>query len=320
MKARREKKSTNSQIGNIYKNRKRNIAIVILIAFCLFIIYKINFLTKSEENVKLTSVKFTEYDTKSVLIDDVGMYEDENGTYIILPEKVKGLYAQKYYVFENEDKEISEDIKNNEKDTNEIVQNVIENKVAENTTNSLISKAFQATNRKFLAEKTEDNIENTSNENVIVDDQNNDSNKSENTVTNSTEDNQTTVENKISENTTIDNKNSNTVSNTISNTTENNISDTNTVHNNSKNNLIQNKVSENNIEDNNVKNDNIEVDINGKSYLPGEKIYIDKKILDKDKAEFIVVYQTTEINNTKLYKQELNAEDNSINIDRKSVV
>lgn len=328
MRARREKRSANSQIGNIYKNRKRNIAIVILIAFCLFIIYKINFLTKSEENVKLTSIKFTEYDTNSVLNDDVGMYEDENGTYIVLPEKVKGLYAQKYYILDNANEEKSEDTKKDDKNGNEIVQNVvqeiqntventsvqniIENKVTENTTNSLISKAFQANNKKFLAEKTEDNIENTQNENVIVDDKNNDSNKNENTITNSTEESQATVENKTSENTTIDNKN--TVSNTISNTVENNQKNTNTSENNTKTDLTQNKVSENNVEDKNIENDNTEIDINGKSYLPGEKVYIDKKILDKDKAEFVVVYQTIEINNTKLYKQELNAEDNSVNI------
>lgn len=340
MKSRKTQSSRNSRIGKLYKNRKRNIAIVVLLVFCLFIIYKINFLTKSEETIKLTSVKFTEYATGNILNEDLQIQEDEKGSYIILPETVQGLYAQKYYIL-NSNKVDNGEINNENSNevnvqdnlnvtSNEIVENVveeIENKI-ENTSvqstnaneiedDSLFDKAVQATQKEFLTpnEVSEDTEEKTT---EAVNPEENDSKNEETnntTVENSKTENNEETQNIVSQNTvtdTLPNETTNTVTNTelsdnkeqTANNNEETKEDSTKEENNqtdTESNLVQ-------------KQEKTEVQIDGISYNPGEKIYFDKETLDKDLAQITVEYQTVEINNLKLYKQDLKAEDDAVNV------
>lgn len=329
MRSKRSKNNVNSQIGKIYKNRKRNIAIVILIAFCLFIIYKINFLTKSEETVKLTSVKFIEYLNNTELTDNVEIHEDENGTYIILPEKVQGLYAQKYYMLDSNEENISKNqneiIQKQDQNVNTTLENVVtemQNQI-ENTsiiqtntddtdTNSLFDKAVQGNQKDFLSsnEQLPENEEETNQEENSDENKDNDNTETEPQKPSDSEN----IQNEVSQNIVtedITNEQTNTVTNTeVQNIVEN----TNEIKEQEKN---ENKVENTTVnEQTNIltKSENETLDINGKTYSPGEKLYLDKDVLDKNLAQITVEYQTLEINNLKLYKQELNAEDNSVNV------
>lgn len=349
--SRKSRRTQKSQISEIYRNRKRNIAIVILVAFCLFIIYKINFLTKSEETIPLTSVKFVEYGTDNILKEDLQMLEDENGTYIILPEKVQGLYSQKYYVLNSSGEETSNQNENtievNGQDTltentsnlNTTIENVveeIENKI-ENTsvqsvnknqveTNSLFDKAVGANQKNFMAPSEVSKTAEAGQENSSEDtkkEENGNEEQNSNTVVEENKKEESDNQNKITENVVTDNNSLNENTNTVGNETEKNnvqsneIQSTNTID--SKNDTTNTKNEAKKDEVKNETQSNLvlkeeKAKIDGTSYLPGEKIYFDKKILDSNSVQISVEYQTVDINGLKLYKQELNAEDDASNI------
>ena len=72
----RRKKSTQ-------KNKFRTALIVLIIAVCLFVIYRFNFTTKSEIEIT-TPVIFKEFESENEILANIPVLEDSNGKYIIL--------------------------------------------------------------------------------------------------------------------------------------------------------------------------------------------------------------------------------------------
>ena len=128
----RRKKSTQ-------KNKFRTALIVLIIAACLFVIYRFNFTTKSEIEIT-TPVIFKEFESENEILANIPVLEDSNGKYIILPEKVNGIYTSAYYLSDKEIEKVEENtntIVNNtisaENNVNEEIKNkVTENKVSKN--------------------------------------------------------------------------------------------------------------------------------------------------------------------------------------------
>lgn len=161
---------------SVQKNRFRTALIVLIVAVCLFIIYKFNFITKSEIEVT-TPVKFKEFEGDNEISANIPLLEDENGKYIILPEKVNGIFTNAYYLSDNEIKKIN---------TNNISNTIIEN---QDNTNSAVSNVLEENA----------SIQNTSanNENIIVENKINQDAVPTNVSTNSVTENSSNVENII---------------------------------------------------------------------------------------------------------------------------
>ena len=133
----------NNRTSRLRRNRKRGVAIVIVaMIICLFLIYRFTFFTKTEPTNKVISVSFNEYQSGRIFEDNVEIFEDENGKYIVLPEKVSGIYALRY-IENSAEKEESDDLENTVS-TNENTIN--ENQNNENITNSVDSNSNTITN------------------------------------------------------------------------------------------------------------------------------------------------------------------------------
>ena len=319
--SRKSSRIEKNKINRIHKNRKRNFVIVMIIAICLIIMYKFNFLTKSESTVPLTSVKFNEYGSENSVLQDLELYEEDGLYYVILPEKVNGIYAKKYYKIDEmqvteENTTIENTEENNIEEKNE---NQVSNDIVNETTNEAANDNNTEVNNiveNEIADSLFDEVIQTNSEPVEEED-------IENTNTVETEDreeitNSVSEQNQVEENTIVENIIENTI---VENVVENNVQNT-VVENVTKNEIsvIENTSVEQEIVENTVVDDdgliskeekqNIEeIEESFSGYLPGEKIYLDKDVVKNDSATIVVEYDTVEINNVKLYKQELITSD-----------
>lgn len=176
---------------NMQKNRFKTVLIVLAIAVCLFVIYKFNFTTRSEVEVT-TPVKFKEFEGKNELQANIPVLEDDKGKYIILPEKVNGIFTSAYYLSDKKDIE--------EKDNTDIENTTVENTISNTAVENNISNEI---------------LENTvSNNNTISNTTSNNTVKNE--VTNQITENTNTVTNTTNE-TTNSTENTNTINNTVTN-------------------------------------------------------------------------------------------------------
>ena len=91
--------SRREESKSIKRSMIKTVVIVIAIIISLAIIYRFNFLTKSEITNRIPITAYEMYSDK-VVSDDIEIYKDENGEYIILPEKISGYYVDNYYVKE----------------------------------------------------------------------------------------------------------------------------------------------------------------------------------------------------------------------------
>lgn len=159
---------------SIQKNRFKTVLIVLIVAVCLFVIYKFNFTTKSEIEVT-TPIKFKEFEGENEILANIPVLEDENGKYIILPEKVNGIFTSAYYLSDNEIEKVTPN-------ANTINSNTVNTAIDDTTiTNSVID------------------TQNTSNKNENIVDTTNQNTTATNTTTNSITENSsnTSIENKV---------------------------------------------------------------------------------------------------------------------------
>lgn len=334
---------------SINKIKIRNLIIACIIAIFLFSIYKFNFLTKSEVT-PTTAVKFVELGTGNAVDIDVELFKDENEKYyIVLPEKVNGFFARKYFINEkevaftgktenentikeNSNIDIQFETQNNNNPNNEPVNNVVtnvENNIINNK-NTINSDTTQNTNTKKENNQVENNKINTDN----IDQTNTKTDLPVSAMSDSLFDLATAInngenilekdeaielpeENKSEENSESNSKENPKDNQDLSNTT-NNIINNNTIDNNIVNNnqVEENKqdVTEKKDEANqkpqmpNIENDsnsNIVKEENLNIYSAGERIYLTKEEAENGTYSIEVEYETLDINNLKLYKQEL---------------
>lgn len=146
---------------SMLKNQFKTITIALIIAVCLFVIYKYNFITRSEVEIT-TSVKFKEFDGSNEVLANIPLLEDEQGKYIILPEKVNGIFTSAYYLSENLTKHKVDKIENT------VVDNTISNITVENDTNtSLVEQNTNTTNNTIQNEIVNEISNETINTNTI---------------------------------------------------------------------------------------------------------------------------------------------------------
>ena len=79
----------------------RSSVILIVVIISLAIIYRFNILTKSEivNKVPVTAI---ELGTNKAVTEELEVFKDENGQYIILPDKISGFYVENYHVKEED--------------------------------------------------------------------------------------------------------------------------------------------------------------------------------------------------------------------------
>ena len=332
MSRRREsKKITRSMIKNVV------IFIVILIA--LIIIYRFNLLTKSEivNKIPVTAI---EYDSNKSVTEDLEVFEDENGQYIVLPEKISGFYIDKYYVKEEnflkvDENSLSNTVNTSEPDdsiTNRAVNNITN---TNNTTNNVINTNSENTNTQSntINTNTQNNTINTNTQNNtinntltsnIVDSNNIDNNEQlDNNVTNSViedsennliTDNETqNVENTVIEESLFDKAiseqniitdNSNEISIEEIENDEAVVASTTPVSEKGENSNVE--VIEEKIED-----ETNEAQYIDKAYKSGDKIYISNSGEKIDSFTINVDFQKLEVKGLSLYKQEILANNES---------
>lgn len=364
-------------------NRKKLIITVAVLAICLFIIHRFNFLTKSEFG-EVTSINFVESGTENSKNASLEFFTEEDGKkFIILPEKVDGYFVEKFVIAEDnpileynsivfEEKENNKNQEQNAVDSNIIsnttidsstnnidtntIANIntnttVENEIQENQNSSVVEEKNEISNTVVsndeetesittnededdtvseTGEETEENISEADlEENEILTNRVNvDSlqkvsaeNKTvENTLTNEVTNNvvsniveekvtNNVISNVVKENETNDvEENTNEISNSVSNEVvkndekEENEEQSNTIIDNSTDNedsLIEN-------EDSKLEGENLEIkNALFTDYKPGDKIYLDDEMIDKNTAKLEVVYQSKEIEDVILYNREL---------------
>lgn len=327
----RRKKSTQ-------KNKFRTALIVLIIAVCLFVIYRFNFTTKSEIEIT-TPVIFKEFESENEILANIPVLEDSNGKYIILPEKVNGIYTSVYYLSDKEIEKVEEN-------TNTIVDNTIS---AENNVNEEIKNKV---------------TENKVSKNEVLQNNITEENNLNNTVLNETKSNQTAT-NEIQENriekvtynqeseslfsaatqtseeyadmleeiagvddTNLENDSTNEDSDSKSTISENLENEENTNDENQNSDLPEqekgqveneNQTTEvdqtqsDNSQENSTVSDNFseignEIITEKIETLPGEKYYLSEEEFENEKFALTVKFQTVEIKGEKLYKQELTSD------------
>ena len=189
--------SRREETKNIKRSMIKTVVIIMAIIISLIIIYRFNFLTKSEITNRIPITAY-EMNSDKVVSDDIEVYKDENGEYIILPEKISGYYIENYYV-----KEIDYLKQNENTNSNTIKDNNISNNTISNETNT--TNTINTTNTTNTT-----NITNTSNTEV--------SNPTSETITNIT--NTTKVDNTIINDSDTIIENENNINNTIKNINE----------------------------------------------------------------------------------------------------
>lgn len=327
---------------NIQKNRFKITFIALAIAICLFVIYKFNFTTKSEIEIT-TPVKFKEFESENELLSNIPLLEDEHGKYIILPEKVNGIFTKAYYLSDGKIIETPDTT-----DTNTVSNTTTDNTNLANTS----STVENVTNENVTAENVTNTIQNTTNENAV---QTNNEVKNESIVTN-------TVENNVEkEDDTKKTENQETPETSAIQTQENQIealtaneslfskatktseeyadkleeiagtAPSDNEKDNSSEENAQESVKEETPEQTEpevvapqepasvVENTETNIEQNPEptpsegnkvvteklETLPGEKYYLSEAEIENENLEFTVAFQTVEINGVKLYNQEL---------------
>ena len=247
--------SRREESKSIKRSMIKTVVIVIAIIISLAIIYRFNFLTKSEITNRIPITAYEMYSDK-VVSDDIEIYKDENGEYIILPEKISGYYVDNYYVKEIDYLKTDENSNTNtSKETNTISNNTNSNTLSNtNTTNSAY------TNNTINATSNIDNTTTTANttgeknntiDNTKIEDKNsNNSNSvSENIINDKTNDGK---ENDLPNNTANDTNNldKNSVQNTVSENKQDlqDIDKTNSAFTNLDNEANESAVVDNNAE------------------------------------------------------------------------
>ena len=307
-------------------NRAKLVITVVLIAICLFVMHNFEFLTKSEE-VITTNVEFIEYGTENSMKSDLELFLDENNnSYIVLPENVNGYIVKKYLIYSDNilDLENIEKQDNNTKNENIISDNTTSTNSIENTQeniapNNELNNTNTVTNEIDKTEESivENKVDNSGTERDDESTNEIDVDENTNTViensTNTVEDNKNTTEN----NTIVEN----TITNTIETNTivENNNKTSNTENENQVKNEVLNTTVEENVENTVVENivnpeNSVDTEENKteekilKEYQSGERIYLTEEQLEKENLSIFAEYQTVEINGVKLYNQELISE------------
>lgn len=173
---------------NMQKNRLKTVLIVLAIAVCLFVIYKFNFTTRSEVEIT-TPVKFKEFESEYEISSNIQVLEDDKGKYIILPEKVNGIFTSAYYLSEKDNK--PEEKPDNTVSENTTVDNTISNTATENTTVENIVSNTVVENT--VSNSVTNNIVSNTVENAVK-------NETQNTVSNTPADKNNTVANETTDN------------------------------------------------------------------------------------------------------------------------
>ncbi len=192
-------------------NRAKLVMTIVLIAICLFVMHKFEFLTKSEE-VITTNVEFIEYGTENSMKSDLELFVDENNnSYIVLPENVNGYLTKKYFVYSENTLDL-EEIKNQETEINTSMNTNIENIITnnENSTDLIDNTPTNTTPNNELNNTNTVIDENTKTGELI---QENETDKVDNSVNEEKEEivnENVTIENKANTEE-IDNKDTNTV-------------------------------------------------------------------------------------------------------------
>lgn len=330
---------------NMSKNQLKTVLIVLVIAVCLFVIYKFNFVTKSEVEIT-TPVKFKEFETKNEMTANIPLLEDEKGKYIILPEKVNGIFASAYYLSEenieknidntvakNEDTEI--EVKNTTVENNNTVgENTISNSVGETTTNTSITNENQTTTNSTNMNTIDTNAEpatvNEVESNPIIDEpKENIKNEAKDEENESKQDatsnenvqaqidaiNESLFDKATSNSEEYADKLEEIADNIVSNSTpenttaEENAASTENVSPNPEQETINNEqtVSSEN-EEKVVPETGNKVIVEKPESLPGEKYYLSDEEIENENLAITVKYQTVEIKGKVLYNQEFSVD------------
>lgn len=317
----------------LQKNKLKTAFTVFVIVVCLLVIYKFNFTTKSEVEIT-TLVKFKEYESENELLSNIELLEDEKGKYIILPDKVNGIFVSAYYLSE---KDIQIDVEENENVvTNSTVSNIDENIVVKNET-TIEDNTLNTTDEEensVSENKTDDKIvvngekneflsslaseQDTLKEKTIEEqiDEINETESLFDKVTQDTEDYADLLE-KIAENSSENSENSKEGNSSIN--SENNESENTVVQEivseNAEQILEESETSDEEIAVNDVENKTKVVPETGNEIItektitqPGEKYYLSEDEIENENIELTVSFQTIQINGVKLYNQELTAD------------
>ncbi len=169
-------------------NRYKTALIVFIIAVCLFVIYKFNFTTKSEIEVT-TPIKFKEFEGENEILANIPILEDENGKYIILPEKVNGIFTSAYYLSDNQIKKV-------EKNTNTVNTTSDNTVVSDTTGNTLDNQNVSNKNENIITEDVS-NQNKVDNSNTVV--ENSSDSNTDNKVTEETTNTDKQQENDIAQ-------------------------------------------------------------------------------------------------------------------------
>ena len=323
--------------ARIKQKQKRNMIILItlIISFCGIFIF--NQWTRSEI-LKTTSVKFIENGIGTEVISELDVHIDESGEenkyYVILPDKINGYIVNKLFVSEDTvvEGEYDEGTQNVVPDnTNTIDDNIneVEDIVLDNTsvnnTNSTVDDNSANQNTVNQTNTIADNID--KNSNTVAEDKNEDSlfdkvvnqkdedTENQDSLTNTSLDNKNTVTNTV-----IDDDYTNTVSNTtvVNKVVENvNKAVSNDVIDNTVTNTVD-STNENTVVDEteNIVNNELKL----KEVYPGSVIYLTEDEVIADELIYVVEFNTKEINDVRLYEQELNMETSESNITVKGFI
>ena len=313
--------------NNLNKIRKRNVFIVVLILICLVAIYTFNFSTKSEV-VPKTTMKFSELGTSLSVSDDLEFYEDEEGSYVVFPERVAGYQVKQYLVpnvYEIEEVEEPET-----EDTNTSVQDEVSNTTSDNNSNTTTEN--EETNEVLENNTVNENRVNTNTtENNTVTNTNANTNTTKNVTSENVIDNatveKTAVVGKTNTHETsqeVDNEkvstdNSEVVNEVKANTeiVENTVvTETNTIAENTiTNTIVENTVTENTIAENTTTNTTVE---NNKTDAPvAQETTVEETPVEKtaDEQTNEDELQTKELSNVIYYDESAERDLEDVNIE-----
>ena len=233
----------------------RSSVILIVVIISLAIIYRFNILTKSEivNKIPVTAI---ELGTNKAVTEELEVFKDENGQYIILPDKISGFYVENYHVKE-EDYLKLDDSKNQDNFNTNTESNDTNNLNSLNTTNT-IDNTTMANTSTYSINTVANTVANTAITNIL---------DNNNVVTNEN------VQN-VANNTVVTNS-----SNNLSNSVEENIEE-NTVTNTAYNENIEKNSNENTISTD-AETDSSENDNNVEKISQEESLF-DKAISEQD--------------------------------------
>lgn len=206
-------------------NRAKLLITVAIIAICLFIIHRFNFLTKSASSNE-TSIKFIESGTENFQSANLKFAEDADGKkYVILPEEVNGYFVEKFIITsENPISTYNNNVllNNQENETEENQDlNSVQNTNSTNTSDNNTTNTTSNTNTNNIDTNT--NTINTVSTNTT----------NTNTVENGVQEN-SNITNSISESETANSVNTNSTNTSNTTVSNNTVSNENEVEETSK--------------------------------------------------------------------------------------